>query len=483
MSTEKQQDLYWIPSFYRESNVTGKYSVIDHPEIKNEIFYTDYDGTHHIRVMKSFQTPDELNYLNHREEWVRRQDTQKDFFLRCYLPKSKISYKDKTHRIRHVIVMFNGLNECEKYDFYDAMGAQFAEYGIATILLPTPYHLNRRIKKIKKTETDEKPDPKSMVRPNTKEYELPTDMAYDHPELYFYNFKRSIREFEELVKRIEKPDRKDHGFFENYFERNPEITLFGFSLGGLRAVSCFLRNPEKYHSCVTFNSGVNLREINTKGLHLNAKRWKETWKTVEDWFDNAKFLRNENSENNEILDFFRRLYLGREKPELSDKLFTYTDKYFSIQSGDDSLFKDKKPMNECLVPGEVLHSLTIAGVGHIPAMDLRWDKWLSKVGENIVHFIQGVKDVHWTHGDLEKEIKKLIRGTQFLADIQKASDEAAENGENYFESYDFSLAEFEKLKRQIKNNKKDAKKFAELYYISKTFYPTFSEVLEKITKH
>ena len=140
-------------------------------------------------------------------------------------------------------------------------------------------------------------------------------------------------------------------------------------------------------------------------------------------------------------------------------------------------------MNEALAPGKVLHSLTIAGVGHVPAMDLRWDKWLWKVGENIVHFIQGVKDVHWAHGDLEKEIKELIKETQFLADIKKAAREAAEKKENYFESYDFSLAEFKKLKRQIKNNKKDAKKFAELYYISKTFYPTFSEVLEKITKH
>jgi len=321
-----------------------------------------------------------------------------------------------------------------------------------------------------------------MRKANSKDYELPTDMAVDHPGLYVYNFKRSIREFEELIKRIEKPQAKDYGFFENYFERRVEITLFGFSLGGLRALACFLRNPEKYHSCITFNSGVNLRKINMKELHLNAKRWKETFTSVKTLVEHARFSRNQNEENKEILNLFRWLYLGEEKPVLTEKLQPHIDKYFSIQSGDDSLFKDTKPINETLVPGHKLHSLTIAGVGHIPTMDLRWDNWLSKVGENIVHFIKGCKEIHWTHSDLEEEVAELIKETQFFEDIKKKANEAAKENKDYFRNYNFPFDDFSELKKQIKNSGKNEEEFEELYYVSKAFYPTFAELLEKITK-
>ncbi|HEX9961973.1 MAG TPA: hypothetical protein VGB00_13645, partial [Pyrinomonadaceae bacterium] len=164
MTAKQEKDSNWIPSFYRHSKVTGKYSVIDHPEKKNEILYMDYDGTHHVRIMKSFQTPDDPDILDTEEKAALRIGGQKDFFLRCYLPKNKISHKNKQQRIKHLIVMFNGLNECAKYDFYDFLGAQFAEHGFASILLPTPYHLDRRIGRTKNSK------PRSMKEANTKDY-------------------------------------------------------------------------------------------------------------------------------------------------------------------------------------------------------------------------------------------------------------------------------------------------------------------------
>jgi hypothetical protein len=318
-----------------------------------------------------------------------------------------------------------------------------------------------------------------MKKANSKEYELPTDMAYDHPELYIYNFKRSIMEFEALIKRIEKPDPRDCGFFENYFAENLEITLFGFSMGGLRALSCFLRNPDKYHSCITFNSGVNLTKINTTELNLDARSWEDTFTRVESLVENPRFLQNQR-ENKEILDLFRWLHLGRNQTYLKKRLQDHSYRYLSIQSGADTIFEANNPMGEYVDEhGHGLNRLIIAGVGHVPTMDLKWDNWMSKVGENIVRFIQRCKETYWAHADLEKEIAELIKETQFLKDIK----EAAKEDERYFKNFDFSFAVFKELKKQIKSNEKDPKRFEELYYISKAFYPKFSELLEKIAGH
>ncbi|HEX9963001.1 MAG TPA: hypothetical protein VGB00_18860 [Pyrinomonadaceae bacterium] len=303
-------------------------------------------------------------------------------------------------------------------------------------------------------------------------------MAFDRPELYFYNFKRSIREFEELIRRIETPDEKDYGFFKNYFVENPEITIFGFSLGGLRALACFLRKPAKYHSCITFNSGFNLRKINTEGLHLDAKSWKKTFVDITRLVDSMKFLNAQT--DMKIVDFFRGLYLGRDDIEdLIASLEKHSHKYLSIQSGADTLFENTRQWDANIArPGHGLNRLTIAGVGHVPTMDLRWDNWLSRVAESIVYFIQGAKDVHWAHAELETKIKELIEATPFFKKIKART----KRNNNYFIKFDFSFAVFEELKKQIKNNGKNAEKFEEFYYISKAFYPKFSELLEKVTK-
>lgn len=456
-----------IPSFYKHSRVEDWYSVINSPKIKNEILYTDYDSTHHIRIMKKFQTPEDIPCDDPEERELLNDPDQKIFFLRCYLPKIKMSRKESKNRINHVIIMFNGLNECERYDFYDVLGAQFAGQGFATILLPTPYHLNRRIKRVECTEA------RSMAEPNRKPYEMPTDIAFKNEALYFYSFKRSIKELENLVDRIKNPDPKDHGFFKHYFARNVKVTLFGFSLGGLRALGCFVKDPEKYHSCVTFNSGVALGRINTKGLKLNSDAWSNTFKNIEDLLENADFLHNQ--KDNEILELFRWLYLGREKTRLIKKLKRNSDNYLSIQSGADALFKGMPVDPNLAAPDHGLTRFIIGGVGHIPTIDLRWDNWLSKVGENIVHFINGCEEVHWAHAELEKRIKKLIVGTPFFKDLE-TKDKA------YFDEFDFSCEVFENLQQEIKKIGGNPEKFVELYYISKAFYPKFPELLSKIIK-
>lgn len=460
---------YSIPSFYQNSYVQSKYSLIsEKSENKNENILTDYDSTHHVRIMKRFQTPAYECSDENEMEWLNGP-SQREFFLRCYLPKNKISHIDRLDRIKHVIVMFNGLNEIMKYDFYDLMGAQFAEHGIATILLPTPFHLNRRIYR-------QTAEARSMIDVNDGTYEMPTDIAFGNPALYFFNFKRSIMEFESLVERIKNPDKEDHGFFESYFVREPQITLFGFSLGGLRALGSFLKHPKRYHSCITFNTSVNLKQVDTKDLNLDPTVWKATFDDLKEMVRRPFFAGHQ---ENYLLDVFSWLYLGDDIEKLTTKLTDNSSTFLSIQSGADTLAKESTAMSGNIIdPNHGLNRLVVAGVGHVPTMDFRWDNWLSKVGENIVHFINGCKEVHWAHKNLETDIQKLIKETPFFRYLETFETKEERTS---LREMNFSFEKFEELKGQLESE--DAvKSFTELYYVSKAFYPKFSELLEKITR-
>jgi hypothetical protein len=113
-------------------------------------------------------------------------------------------------------------------------------------------------------------------------------------------------------------------------------------------------------------------------------------------------------------------------------------------------------------------------------MDLRWDNWLSKVGENIVHFIKGCKDVHWAHAELERKLKDLLNGTNFCEELEKLREPAERK--IFFDKYDFSFSKFQDLMKQVEASAGDSQLLVELYYLSKAFYPKFSELLEKISR-
>lgn len=451
-----------IPSYYNYSYVNDDYSVLKDKSLADENILTDFDSVKHIRLMKRFKTPDHIPCTNEIEKKFLNIDSQSNFFLRCYLPKNKISQKLKNHRISDVIIMFNGLNECERFDLYDILGAQFAEAGFASILLPTPFHLSRRIDNSNQSGT------RSMKDKNKKSYEWPTDIAFNSPELYYFNFKRSIYELEELVNRINSPHSDDYGFYESYFAPNPKITLFGFSLGGLRALSCFLKSPSKYHSIISFNTGPNLQKVNIESLGLSKPSWDQTMKDLRKFIKGQNFIST--PEEKKIRDLFNCLYLGLQEDDVLDDLKNNLKNYFAIQSGADAIVDTTSA--KYLSEDKDLHRLVIPDVGHIPTLDLRWDNWISKAGEHIINFIKGVDEIIWAHKELEDEIKSLILNTQYYKTNIKYKNKVD------IKDTDFSFERFEKLSSQVEN----VSRFQELYYLSKTFYPKFSELLAKFGK-
>lgn len=248
-----------IPSFLKSTIIDKEFvfsqvSEKRKKELKTESLFVVYDSTNHIRVMKHFHSPIE----NIEEEGVEAEiqnawkiDGQNDFYVRMYLPKKSVSGRTSEDKNNHVIIMFNGLNEFENYYMYDTLGSNFANEGYASILLPTPYHLNRRI-----------------MRPNKRKAWKPSEYVNSkgYDMMYYYNYKKSILELAELISLVrgKKKDTTDHGmaFYKNYFNgEKTKITLFGFSLGGVKALGGMLnlfRDETPIHSCIIFNGAIGL---------------------------------------------------------------------------------------------------------------------------------------------------------------------------------------------------------------------------------
>jgi len=486
-----------IPSFYKSGKVDQRFSLsnidiatgksnqdlIDN--LKRENIFTDYDSSNHVRIMKKFN----LNNIGQvdkeiSEAWYK--DAQNEFYLRCYLPKKKILNRVKSKRITRLVIMFNGLNEVRNFDLYDILGSQFANHGIASILLPTPYHLNRRVA-----------DSKSTIDAKAYRCHIPTDYAINEKEMmYYYNFKRSIMELESLINRIISQDSNDEGFFKSLFNPSDlKITLLGFSLGGLRAIGAFLKLKPDYkeliQSCVTWNSGpgleaVKIERINGKKVKYTSESWAKLMESVLNNL-NSIIEKNEPSQK-EYARLCKWLYFSQ-RPEdrddsefvnLRERLGRYSSNFLSIQSAADSIVSVDS--FDRISPKTGLHRVIVPGVDHIVNEDIKWGEWLTKIVGSIIHFINENESDYYSNLSLEKEVKELItcsryykkRKNEYLIIKNKGTFEEMES--------DFSHQDLKSILQDVLDNHKAEKreKMRELYYISKAFYPRFTELIDKI---
>ncbi|QHI38648.1 hypothetical protein IMCC3317_40420 [Kordia antarctica] len=489
-----------IPSFYTSGKVDQRYSLsnidvatgepnqnlIDN--LKQENIFTDYDSSSHIRIMKKFNL-DNIGQVDEKISDAWHNDSQNEFYLRCYLPKKKISNRIKSKRITRLVIMFNGLNEVRNFDLYDILGSQFANHGIASILLPTPYHLNRRVA-----------DSKSTVDSKVYRCHIPTDYAIDEKEMmYYYNFKRSIMELESLINRITGQNSKDEGFFKSLFNPHDlKITLLGFSLGGLRAIGAFLKLKPDYgeliQSCVTWNSGpglesVNIKKINGKKIKYTDETWRKLMRSVLNNL-NSIIEKNEPSQK-EYARLCKWLYFSQ-KPEdrddskflnLRERLGRYSSNFLSIQSATDSIVEVDS--FDRILPSTGLHRVIVPGVDHIVNEDIKWGEWLTKIVGSIIHFINENESDHYSNLSLEKEVKELIvcsnyyikRKKEFL--IRK-NNRTLKEMESNFSIQDLKSVLHDVLDNHEENKSEKRERMRELYYISKAFYPRFTELIDKI---
>jgi len=169
---------------------------------------------------------------------------------------------DRKDKISHLIVMFNGLDEILPHHMglYDRFAAEVCEHGVAAVLLPTPFHLNRAAYIPTNGITDA----------NLEEHadaSQPTMRLQNCPHLIYKNFSQSLAEVELLIHKIRGNgttaryySREEKCFYEDLFEKETKICLFGYSLGGLRAIAASLVHRDEIECCFPVSSGGKLSE-------------------------------------------------------------------------------------------------------------------------------------------------------------------------------------------------------------------------------
>ena len=408
---------------------------------QNTLF--DYAGTHHVRILKRFVAPSDHPSAPISAKLLT-PERNRIFHLRFYIPKAALISKDE--RIRDVVIMFNGLDEIDRFDLYDVLGQQLAEQGIAAVLLPTPHHLNRHT-----------PVPGLSRR-------LPHDELFKHPMLIYYNYKQSMLESELLIQKLrhEGIDDQDFDFYQSLFDPGLRISILGFSLGGLRALASFVQEPSKYHTCIVFNSGVELSLLNTEVLNIKKKQWEEFLSELYQAVQENSALLSTDS----YWQYFSGVFLGGLPPWLKNRLRQNSHKLLFILSGGDEIVPSK--IRNLEVAGHGLTVFKIAGVGHVPTMDPQWSPWLNRVAEVILNFVNQTGQEVWSHQDIVVELAKALECTEHLETLSHSEDE-------------FGTTELRELLKSMSNQQRAT--VMKLYYASMAYYPRFRELLNAVVRH
>jgi len=478
-----------------------------------------------------------------RKEDLRKEIAEVPFHLRFYFPKGAILRRDK--KIRHLVIMFNGMDETEDFLLYDTLGEYFVNQGIGAVLIPTQLHLNRQIPLGGKTQTPTRVA-HNEYKPNWKKE------VNKNPRLFYYHFIRSWYELQELKQKItNRTDVKDEfywdklklkdsteyltdkRFYETYFgdftfkDGKPkynddiEFTILGYSLGGLRALSFFLndidtndkRQKSKFHSCITINTCPDLKKAHTKALGITKSEWEKKLMEVareyvsDPKLDTPPYLK-------ELREIFLNLYFpklrqdekghvngnGKPKPErfelypvFRERLEANLNRYLAIASGSDDIVETHQI--DTIAPDfKFIHKLTVAGVNHKPANDPNWQDLLPRVESNMMEFINTCNDLHYTKNEILSQIAVIVSNiptfqtlVRELCSKMNASDcekDLAEHLINDFtnESMALLLNAINEYHLEYSNSEKLNSRFLKYFYLSKSFFPHFVQTMSKLNE-
>lgn len=447
----------------------------------------DYDGRKHIRLMKRYYT-DKVTSIEFQKSNKNRVELKKaienHFYLRCYLPKDQL--KRINSKASKVVIMINGMNELEHFDFYDRIGEFFAKNEMIAILLPTPLNLNRRIEKYyKKIRLNDSPE-------DEKPY--PTYLAMNNPDLFHLSYLRTYFELNYLVQLIrgDEVDHRNNHFYQQLIQnKNCDISLFGYSLGGLKVLGYFMNDfvlPDKintsvkvkeefynnkktkYSSCITFNSGPFLKEANTKSLDIETLNWNKIINKVSSNFDlnQKKHLIENHPEEKDLIElneflYYNDFYFKGDKDRISTintRIDTIRNNYLAISAGDDPIVKYDQIQK--ISTSKPINQIIVAEVDHHPTIERsRWHEVLPDVQQNILTFISSCVNGHYNKKSIVEEIFKIIKKLDCFENIM--ADQKLLGAEALV-----------MIRKELEGKSED---FERYYYASKAFIADFSELL------
>ncbi len=304
------------------------------------------------------------------------------FHLRFYVPQNV--YQDKYKKINKCFIFFNGLDEIKHFTLYDQIGKGLCKHGYAAILLPLPDHLNRNMKYRYNDPSKEK---------------IPSQSFINEPKKIYDAYLQVIEEVKLLLTHIrsecEHRTIKDCcAFYSQFFSKDTSISLLGYSIGGLVALSNYLVHKD-FNSCVLLNAGAKLEDIDVS-LFQSKQEWQDTVKNL------AK-KHYENHSHSETHKLFNMIFLGNDHSLLKDELKENSKELLFIIGGADSVTKYQSIRR--IEPDQYgLAILKLPGIHHFLSIDTQWDQWFPVVNETIRCFDESAMNASLLPNDILDEL-------------------------------------------------------------------------------
>lgn len=389
---------------------TAKHAIIPiHDLLDQEMGFRDnqttgYIGNTTVVINKRFRPP----ISSYDEEKIRRYCKKPnlfnckilnnyDFYLRFYLPRREVIKKYSLHKSKlHMIIMFNGLDESLDihYKLYDRLGASFAYSGIASVLLPTPFHLDRAL--IYKNLT-------VNGKPKVKE---PSKSLLENHWFLPVNFAQAIYEFNYLVKLIQcnfeeitddpffddvalkSISNEEKHFYELFFgDRVTEISVLGYSLGGLKALACFKYKPDFLKTCVLLNSGGSLRNLKLGPPVMENTKWQNA---VVEPLHRQRGGPSTNAEHKYFSSWRHSQIVSsvlfEEKQILDDPECDHNVGKLIIVAGGKDKLVEPESIKRLESKAHGLNILQVADLGHFIGDDPQFNRWYSRITNMLIDF-------------------------------------------------------------------------------------------------
>ena len=210
----------------------------------------------------------------------------------------------------------------------------------------------------------------------------PQPAFLEEPDKIYNAYNQNIREVKILITHLlgmceSKPKKDCCAFFDQYFSADLKISLLGYSIGGLTALSNFLIQKFTFNSCILLNAGAKLEDIDVSEFQL-VDKWKQTVKNL----TNNHYQRHNGTREDNIFDM---LFLGNRLSFLKDELQGESRKILFVLGGADSVTK-LKSIRDIEPDRHGLATLQLPGIHHFLSIDTHWDQWFPVVNEMIRSF-------------------------------------------------------------------------------------------------
>lgn len=381
-----------------------------------------------------------INSPNGDDVFAVRADSNFDnranrsFFARLYKPP--VATAD------HVVLIYNGLDETiftqepgDLFKFYDDLGLQLAEANILAILLPTPYHMNRALAYV----DAEVEEATRAGNSNFIDFTIPTEALMERNWNIYRNHFQGFRESVEVCRRL-RPDlgrkawsnlepcpealpAKATKFLQGAVSSSVKISLLGYSLGGLRALTEYVfdwhdakaqKREPLFTACVAVNSGGALSVLPNPPW-VDSRRWRSM---IEDLL-RQNFAEDQHGRTLKALpksqhktaeryySFLNDVFLGQAASlnSLGAATREAANGMLFVVGGSDNLV----PLESIkrFAPAGGVTIFQVAGMGHLFPYDPAWRLWKGVVLDVITKFLDNKARIRTAESDFDS-LARLI---------------------------------------------------------------------------